>query len=114
MKLLSLLIVCLSLTPTVYADIFKIDREKYSYHCYGGELAYCKDLEKGDELIDVYAAEAAFYCDKDELIIRNRSETMETKERIDGDVSTHYKYNCSYNGKEIKPSLNLRGLYAKP
>ena len=96
MKLIPLLIIYLSLTPTVYAETAEIDREKYIYWCFGDNILECEDLEEGDTLIDINAGQVVSYCDKDEPIIRSRALSEE-----------RYLYSCIYNGKKFKLVSNI-------
>ena len=104
MKPLLLLTIAIALTPTSYAAQ-TIDRDKYNYYCPGDKvqprvydnnvvMQDCIGLEKGDLLNALRPLLVVLYCDKDKLIIK-------TTEEYGG------RYDCIYNGREIKTLENL-------
>ena len=99
MKLIPLLLICLSLTPSVHAEL---DREENYYYCYEETIHDCKNLKKGDQLRDIHPDGAILYCDKDEPIIRR----IEKDTGYDNGIR-FYRYNCIYNGKKIKTERDL-------
>ena len=100
MKLLPLLIICLSLTPTVHAEL---DRERFIYYC--EDTVYrCENLKKGDELYGINAGQAVLYCDKEESILRHSTNAR----GVGTYAHDEFKYTCLYNGRKIKEYKSLR------